>query len=276
MTGGRDPANDGWELGGSKLPKLPGPLGDIYYADSFISEEEETQLMHCAVHEKVPPWTTLSGRRLRVYGGVVGKRGLVADPRGLPSWMQVLLDRIHDGTRAFQDGDGADDPAPTTGAPTTVPPCSPPNHVLLNEYLPGQGIMPHEDGPAYHPVVVIVSLGANAILRFYKTRDASTAGAGQGPPSTTDLPVMSVFLRPRSVIVFKGDAYTRHMHGIDAAESETVDATVANCAQAQVQLGDKVPRGGTRLSLTVRRVNRIIKGLSNLLKGSTRGPGSLH
>ena len=32
-----------------------------------------------------------------------------------------------------------------------------PNHVLVNEYLPGQGIMPHTDGPLFHPTIATVS-----------------------------------------------------------------------------------------------------------------------
>ncbi len=42
-----------------------------------------------------------------------------------------------------------------------------PNHVLINEYQPGQGIMPHEDGAAYWPVVATVSLGAPIVLDIY-------------------------------------------------------------------------------------------------------------
>lgn len=43
-----------------------------------------------------------------------------------------------------------------------------PNHVLINEYLPGQGIMPHEDGPAFYPVISTISLGSHTILDFYR------------------------------------------------------------------------------------------------------------
>ena len=32
-----------------------------------------------------------------------------------------------------------------------------PNHVLVNEYLPGQGIMPHTDGPLFHPTIATVT-----------------------------------------------------------------------------------------------------------------------
>lgn len=49
-----------------------------------------------------------------------------------------------------------------------------PNHCLVNEYLNGQGILPHEDGPAYHPVVATVSLASSAVLDFYPKGDAAT------------------------------------------------------------------------------------------------------
>ena len=42
----------------------------------------------------------------------------------------------------------------------------PPNHVLLNAYLPGQGIHSHQDGPIYNPGVCILSLGASAVMNF--------------------------------------------------------------------------------------------------------------
>ena len=38
-----------------------------------------------------------------------------------------------------------------------------PNHVLINEYLPGQGILPHTDGPLYVPIVVTISLQVYSI-----------------------------------------------------------------------------------------------------------------
>ena len=43
---------------------------------------------------------------------------------------------------------------------------TPPNHVLLNEYQPGEGIMAHKDGPLYLNWVVIISLGSNSGFDF--------------------------------------------------------------------------------------------------------------
>jgi alkylated DNA repair dioxygenase AlkB len=40
------------------------------------------------------------------------------------------------------------------------------NHILVNVYPPGVGIMPHFDGPLYFPKVVVLSLGGPAIITF--------------------------------------------------------------------------------------------------------------
>jgi len=40
------------------------------------------------------------------------------------------------------------------------------NHVLVNEYLPGQGIMAHTDGPAYVPVIATLTVGGGQTLNI--------------------------------------------------------------------------------------------------------------
>lgn len=44
------------------------------------------------------------------------------------------------------------------------------NHVLVNEYQPGQGIMAHQDGPLYTPAVAILSLVRKTRARREKIR----------------------------------------------------------------------------------------------------------
>ena len=45
------------------------------------------------------------------------------------------------------------------------------NHVLLNEYLAGQGIMAHLDGPMFHPTISTISLGSHAVIKFYRPQE---------------------------------------------------------------------------------------------------------
>ena len=46
------------------------------------------------------------------------------------------------------------------------------------------------------------------------------------------------------------------MHGILEAAVESIDSSVVNVAQAGLEAGQQLPRGGERISLTVRRVLR--------------------
>lgn len=63
----------------------------------------------------------LSGRRLQNHGGMVHAKGLIPAP--LPTWLQQLLARLPPQLLSL------------------FPPEQPPNHVLINSYQPGCGIM---------------------------------------------------------------------------------------------------------------------------------------
>jgi hypothetical protein len=69
--------------------------------------------------------------------------------------------------------------------------------------------MPHTDGPLYHPAVAILSLGAPAVIRFW--RRPEEGGAVQ-PGSQA--PEASLLLMPRSLLLFSGEAYSDCLHGI--------------------------------------------------------------
>ncbi|KAF6287474.1 alkB-like protein 6 [Rhinolophus ferrumequinum] len=94
-----------------------------------------------------PKWTQLSGRKLQNWGGLPHPRGMV--PERLPLWLQRYVDKVSD-LSLFG------------GLPA--------NHVLVNQYLPGEGIMPHEDGPLYYPTVSTISLGSHTMLDLYEPR----------------------------------------------------------------------------------------------------------
>ncbi|KAL6009626.1 hypothetical protein ACLOJK_000054 [Asimina triloba] len=128
---------------------------------------------------------------------------------------------------------------------------SPINHVLINEYLPDQGIMPHQDGPAYFPVVAILSLGSPAVMNFTphprlkecinSTRNvaensASDEGAveigseeqlkDENHNSLNRNDNLSVLLRPCSLLIFKDTAYVDYLHGIEDSNIHSLDGVV--------------------------------------------------
>jgi alkylated DNA repair protein alkB family protein 6 len=124
----------------------------------------------------------------------------------------------------------------------------------VNAYEPGEGILPHQDGPLYYPAVAIVSLGAGAVMRFtpHASLLESSGDAAAPPPQGA-----RVWLPRRSLLLFAEDAYTAYLHGIPAAGEE--DATVhsgADGAAEEEERGD-----ATRVSLTCRSVLKVRRNL---------------
>jgi alkylated DNA repair protein alkB family protein 6 len=138
---------------------------------------------------------------------------------------------------------------------------------LVNRYKPGEGILPHQDGPAYEPKVAIVSLGSPAVLRFWRRRrrrEGDDDEASGVPVPGVDAPDASVLLEHRSLVVFEGEAYSDCYHGIEACEAETIDASVLNPPAAATT---SVLRQGDRISFTIRRVERVRPLLQLSAKG---------
>ena len=138
-----------------------------------------------------------------------------------------------------------------------VSPHGAPNHCLINEYLPGQGIHAHEDGDAYYPVVATVSFGSHIVLDIKTKNDDTTGEEGE------DVRGWRVLQEPRSLLITTGELYTGCLHGISEVK---VDEDLGEKAIANWNLlGDRTPfaRGQaareTRVSLTFRDVLRVKK-----------------
>jgi alkylated DNA repair protein alkB family protein 6 len=134
------------------------------------------------------------------------------------------------------------------------------NHCLINEYLPGQGIMPHEDGGAYHPVVATVSLGGAVVLDV----------TAKSSPMR-----WRILQEPRSLLVTTAAAYTETLHGI-ADVHEDIDLrpeTVANWDslgdREAINANGNMNERTTRISLTYRNVLKV-SSLGNKLFGRTK------
>ncbi len=118
-----------------------------------------------------------------------------------------------------------------------------PDHVLINEYEPGQGILPHTDGPSYHPRVLTISLCSRALMYFRPRLLSSEIGVKDGSP------VCSLLLEPGSGVLFHDAAYTDMLHSIEAAFEERT-GECAPCANAPA--GISFARS-TRISVTLRK-----------------------
>ena len=236
---------------------VDGAVSKVYHVPDFLSEREEEALLCCVDSVPREGWTQLRGRKLQQHGGMPG---MTSEP--LPEWLGSICNALIE-ARVFSTAE-------------------PPNHVLVNEYQPGQGIDAHRDGPLYLPRVAIISLGSHCTFQFL-TDDFERR------------PQTSLLLPRRGLLVFEADAYKRLLHTVPAlhvdeptASTHRLDlpssgptssflaavamraadvavvapesgdvvgapAVVEPDVPARLVQGDAFPRG-RRVSLTVRRV----------------------
>uniref|UniRef100_A0A8H7XVK8 Fe2OG dioxygenase domain-containing protein n=1 Tax=Psilocybe cubensis TaxID=181762 RepID=A0A8H7XVK8_PSICU len=231
-------------------------LEKTFYIPDFITPEEEEYLIKKIKESPQPQWKILSNRRMYLVGGdMTAKGALIVKP--LPHFVNEYPDIISriKATGAFSSSVHKE-----------------PNHVIMNEYLPGQGIMPHEDGPRYHPVVATLSLGSHTVFHYYQYEKNDYNGAvsrGVGKTINTT-PVSSILLEPRSLIISSGAMYTSHLHGIEEIKEDVISPNadlpgvlLSNLNQLRDPLVKSLIEEGTplrrgiRYSLTFRDVERL-------------------
>ncbi|XP_053184834.1 alpha-ketoglutarate-dependent dioxygenase alkB homolog 6 [Scomber japonicus] len=214
----------------------------VYYIPDFITEDEEAYLLQQVYRSPKTKWTQLSGRRLQNWGGLPHPKGMLAEK--MPDWLQKYCEKISS-LGAFS-GKTA-------------------NHVLVNEYKEGEGIMPHEDGPLYHPTVTTISLGSHTLLDFYTPissmdddGDGDEGGGKDAPLTEEDRYLLSLLVQPRSLLILQDEMYQRLLHGIQGCTQDTLTEKVVNLAATGALLGETLTRG-TRVSLTIRHVPKVMK-----------------
>jgi alkylated DNA repair protein alkB homolog 6 len=273
------PPNIPSSLESARIPGLP---SSFYYIPNFLTPPEQTTLLQkvpspspfpptsLLTTAQIPPnrWLHLSHRRLQAHPSTLTSNNtLIAAP--LPPWLTTsppVAERfarlgLFDGTRH--------------GAP---------NQVLVNEYAPGQGIMPHEDGGAYEDVVATVSLGGVVVLDLYVKGEGAGDETAEFPSARVDgedgscrlprRPTWRILQEPGSLLVTRGEAYVAAIHGIApvAVDEELGPGTVANWGLlgdgARFEKGVSVRE--TRVSLTYRDVVKVSRVGLNILGTSRR------
>ncbi|RWS28086.1 hypothetical protein B4U80_00034, partial [Leptotrombidium deliense] len=209
---------------------------------------EHQILLNKVENSPKPKWTYLSNRRLQNWGGLPHAKGMMKEP--LPIWLEIYCKKL---------------------AVANVFDGHIPNHILINEYLPGQGIMPHEDGSLFYPTVATVNLGSHSVVNFYKKGETQElvpdylTEDNAGDYMNNKQILFSLLVQPRSLLILKEDAYKNYMHGIQEISKDLIDDSIANLGQTGISLNDTLERK-TRISLTIRYVPKVFKTTLSLFK----------
>ncbi|KAI9332213.1 hypothetical protein BDR26DRAFT_898986 [Obelidium mucronatum] len=237
----------------------------LTYIPDFVSVAEEENLLFKVNTAPLPKWTKLSNRRLQTWGCTPLAKNNTALYEPLPPWLATIATRI-----SIEN--------PTVFVFDSKSPQETANNCLVNEYLPGQGIMPHLDGPAYKPTVATVSLGEYTILEFYKRRNLDENLSANDDNDNEDngeeeegdggnrrrKPDFRFLLKPRSLVILKDDMYDAYLHGIsDNVEDFVTRATINNWVEAGMDAEDEsgvlLRRTQPRVSLTFRVAAKVSK-----------------
>ena len=145
-----------------------------YTADWITGDEEHALLAAIDAGE----WSAELRRRVQHYGSRYDYTSRAVAPAAatpLPGWALGLGRRL-----AFE-----------------------PDQVIVNEYLPGQGISAHTDCvPCFGPAVAAVSLGSGCVMTFSRSDS------------------IDVYLEPRSLCVMTGPARYEWRHAIAPRKSD--------------------------------------------------------
>ncbi len=166
-------------------PSVPG----LKFVAGFLTPGQQDYCVK-RVDAAVDQWRNDLSRRVQHYGWRYDykARAITPDMRtgALPDWLAGLAQKLYDETGLFDRA---------------------PEQVIVNEYLPGQGIAMHIDHPGFGPTVCTISLLDDWEMDFAENRrDKSPA-----------------LLQRGSCVLLTGDARSVWQHGIAPRKSEALD-----------------------------------------------------
>jgi alkylated DNA repair dioxygenase AlkB len=194
-------------------PAIPG----LAYLPDYITPAEEADLVAAIDAQS---WDATWDRRRQPYGATYGKNDPTPPP--IPSWAQPLITRLHQQRLSITSPNlpPAYGLQPTASLPTALPLF---NQMLVNEYMPGQGIALHRDYEPFDRTVVSLSLLAPVVMDFRHAADGRRK---------------SLLLEPRSLLILSDEARYDWQHGIARRKNDRWQ-------------GQRIPRA-RRLSVTFR------------------------
>ena len=181
-------------------------INGFYLINDFLTEKEERNLIKNIDKRQ---WVIDYKRRLQYYGyrnELVKPYDLVAIPNKIPYFIKKLIDRLIN-EKIIDER---------------------PDQVIINEYKPGEGLMPHRDRVSYFKNTIIgISLLSGTVMEFL-------------PLNFDNKLKKKIYIPRRSLYIMKDEARNKWLHGIPGRKVDIVEDHI-------------LPRN-TRVSITFRNV----------------------
>jgi alkylated DNA repair dioxygenase AlkB len=166
-------------------------ISGLKYIEGYISKQEHDILLSII---DLQPWIHDLKRRVQHYGYKYDYKARRIDLKmrigELPDWANLI------GERLFKDGYFKELP----------------DQLIINEYLPGQGITAHIDcEPCFEDTVVSISLGSNCTMDFCNKLTSEK---------------QSLMLAQRSIVVLQGESRYNWTHGIAARKNDKYNGQI--------------------------------------------------
>lgn len=175
----------------------------LLYEGDFLSEAEAQAIVDEIDHAA---WDTTLQRRVQHYGYIYNYKNRsvsgVSEAAAFPEWILQLRRKVQQHVGVNYDFD----------------------QVIVNEYVPGQGISGHVDCiPCFDDTIVSISLISQCVMQF------SAPGEQH-----------SLVLEPGSLLILQGEARYNWKHGIKAVKND--------------RWKDMILPRGRRVSVTFRKI----------------------
>lgn len=172
----------------TKTIQFEGPVPGLTVVENFITQEEHDQLL--AQISKLP-WSTELKRKVQHYGYCYNYSQPSKTPQpttSIPAFFDLTLSRLV--SQGHFD--------------------SQPDQIINNMYLPGEGIAGHIDHiKHFGPVIASLTLQSHCVMLMTKYGHKEHLQK-------------SILLKPRSLIVLKGDARYKWLHSIDKIKEDVL------------------------------------------------------
>ena len=164
------------------------PISGLNYVTDYLSPAQHDSLL-TAIDQS--PWLNDLKRRVQHYGFKYDYKSRRIDLSmkigDLPTWTSEIARDLYE-KQFFPEL---------------------PDQLIVNEYLPGQGIAPHVDcEPCFESTIASISLGSACVMDFAH------------PIRKEKIPIL---LEPRSLVVLQGDSRYFWTHGIAGRKADVFE-----------------------------------------------------